>query len=408
MEGRLRPGGGKTPLGCRASLQREKALSMNYVTTRHLWPQERDGKIAVSNVNTERRVLLSPDELPQLEAFSGPAQGDGAMAARLREADLIVASEGQATPVDNPRQTALLFAVDRFLAEERGTSRSRVQQATPDPLERLQEVRARICGELGRKPRAGDYWRKRSVAEDVSALFDHARTFLSCDAGDAGAFPFPTGFLSASAGRPLPRYDYEQQPCMPATTAARVALAGQSLRPDSRCLMLGDDDLISLLWSQQVPHPADVFELDTQLIDFLKPRLRQDVTIFQRDLTQGLPPEFHSLYDVVFTDPMYRADGMDLFMACAASGLSDHPEARVYFSTRPDLIQEGDRLEERLEQAGLAVCQQHRNFNRYLLPNFARNLILRDFMGSGMPMQLIDGLLRIPYLYADLFVLRKA
>jgi hypothetical protein len=105
---------------------------------------------------------------------------------------------------------------------------------------------------------------------------------------------------------------------------------------------------------------------------------------------------------------MYRADGMDLFMLCAASGLSDDPEARVYFSTQPDLIQDGKRLEERLAEAGLAVERRLPNFSRYPMPDFARKLIMRDFLAWQAPAQLVDGMLAIPYFYADLFVLKKA
>jgi hypothetical protein len=377
-----------------------------YFTTRHLWLQRRDDKISVGNVSTKRRVLLSTEQLPELERYAQGAELDpGEVSQRLVAADLIVTREQQ--PGENPRREAILFAVDKYLAEQRRQSRSQVTKEHPEPLERLEILREIVCEKLKLVAPRVDRWKRRSGVDDFGALLDHVKTFLNEDAGDPGAFIFPAGYLASTAGRPLPRYDYEQQPCMPATTVNRVKEAAQNLKPDSRALVLGDDDLIGLLWSQQHSQPADVFELDTELIDFLRPQLADHVSIRERDLTHGLPEEFRGLYDVTFTDPMYRADGMDLFMLCAASGLGDDDSARVYFSTQPDLIQDGKRLEERLREAGLAVDRQLRNFSRYPMPDFARKLIMRDFLAWQAPAQLVDGLLNIPYFYADLFVLKK-
>lgn len=380
---------------------------MRHFTTRHLWLQRRDDQIVVSNVCSKRRALLDPTELEHLERFSeGAEAGDDELTRRLIEADLIL-PEG-APAAESPRLTTVLFAMDKFLAEQRGKGRSQVQRETPDPLQRLEMLREVICSRLQTTAPRVEGWKRRSAVDDFQALIDHVRTFLTTDAYDPGPFSFPPGYLSSTAGRPLPRYDYEQQPCMPATTVARVRSAVSRLSDGSRGLILGDDDLIGLYWSREVPRPADIFELDTELISFLEPQLREGVGVRQRDLTNGLPEEFRGLYDVVFTDPMYRADGMDLFMECAASGLSPSPDARVYFSTQPALIQEGKRFEERLAEAGLVIESRHPDFSRYAMPDFARKLILRDFMGWQAPIGLIDGLLQIPYLYADLFVLKRA
>lgn len=377
-----------------------------HFNTRHAWLQRRDDKVSVSNVATMQRALLTTEQLGELEHYAQGAElRDGELSQRLVEADLLVEKEAELK--ENPRRTAIFFAIDKFLAEKRGQSRSKLYAQHPDPLERLELMREMVNEQLRLMAPRVDSWKRRSGLDDFGALVDHVKTFLSEDATDAGAFEFPSGYLSATAGRPLPRYDYEQQPCMPATTVNRVKKATAELKEESRGLILGDDDLIGLYWAQQVQRAADVFELDTELIDFLRPQLRTDVSIRERDLTHGLPEEFHGLYDVIFTDPMYRADGMDLFMMCAASGLSQAPHARVYFSTRPDLIQDGKRLEERLNDAGLQVEARHRNFSRYPMPDFARKLILRDFKAWQMPIQLVDGLLNIPYFYADLFVLKK-
>lgn len=379
---------------------------MQYQTSRHLWLNAQDDKIAVSNVNSDQRVLLAKDELAHLEAYCRGADLEGEIPQRLAAAELIVPVNSKISSLENSRQKVIQFTIDRFLASQQGISSKAVCKQTPNPLERLSKVREIVGAKVYRPAPAAVSMKSRTDWDDLKSLFDHVETFLSQDAADPGAFAFSPGFLSSTAGRPLARYDYEQQPCMPCTTAARIEYVRPKLKPQSRCLILGDDDLLGLYWSQTVEQPADIFELDTELIDFLQPQLRAGVNIVQRDLIKGLPQEFQHRYDVIFTDPMYRAEGMDLFMLCAASGLSKDPDACVYFTTQPDLIQDGKRFEERLERAGLIVCERVKNFSRYRFPNFARNMIFREFTLSNVSNQLIDGLLRIPYLYADLFVLK--
>lgn len=99
---------------------------------------------------------------------------------------------------------------------------------------------------------------------------------------------------------------------------------------------------------------------------------------------------------------------MDLFMRCCGDALSDSPDARVLFTTRPDMIDAGDRFEERLSEAGLQIEQRVEDFSRYRLPNFYRRKLIQGFGTHGISPQLVQGLTQIPYLYADLFVLKKA
>lgn len=380
---------------------------MLYQTTRHLWLQNNDHATTVSNVCTGRRAFLNQDEIERLEHFTTPQPStDDPLDQRLIDADLIVAVDAPAN--ENPRSHALLFALDKFLSEERQQSRSRLKKEMPDINARLDLCRDLVVPRLKKISVRPSVLSRRHVSEDFEATIDHVRTFLTSDATDAGAYPFSKGFLSSTAGRPLPRVDYEQQPCLPHTTQRRIRHALPHLGPESRGLILGDDDLLSLYWSQNLTQQADVFELDTDLIAFLQPQLKSHVKLHQRDLTNALPEEFHGRYDAIFTDPMYEATGMDLFLKCCAQGLSDKENARVYFSTRPDLIQKGDQLHERLRGAGLALVEQTPNFNRYPFADFVRRIIFRDYLAWQAPMQLIDGLLNAPYLYADLFELRKS
>lgn len=378
---------------------------MLYQTSRHLWLHRHDDQIVVRNVCTRRRALLLDSELPHLELYTEPQPHDGsALTQRLLDADILVALEGPAA--DNGPAAEVMFAVEKYLAEHKGLSRSRLRQQLPDPLERLQACREIVLPLLAKVSAGARILTRRHVSEDFASALDHVTTFLRDDAVDPGPYDFDAGFLSQTVGRPMPRLDYEQQPCLPHTTAERVRRAEAMLPADGRCLILGDDDLLGLYWGQRMSQPADVFELDSDLLTFLKPRLAPQVSLHQRDLTAGLPEEFHGRYDAIFTDPMYEATGMRLFIECCAQGLSQRPEARVYFTTRPDLIELGDGLFEQFAKNGLEVAAHHRNFSRYPFADFVRKTIFKDFAAWKAPMQLVDGLLKAPYLYADLFELQ--
>lgn len=374
---------------------------MKYHLTPDIWLQVREDRTLVSNVRTGRRALLSPQELEQLELFTSdePSHEESESLQRFLDADLV---QGEARP-ECPRLEPLLNALDRHLLREQGYRKSRIEELFPEGPAKLHQVRTYLSENV-----VNDSYLPHVLQRDLNALLDHVATFLQEEQSEPHPdFRFRRGFVSLTGGRPLPRGDYEQQPCMPITTQRRVELARERVDPQSRALILGDDDLLSLYWSLRMKQECDVFELDQELIDFLTPRLAPHLSLKTRDLTLGLPREFHGLYDLVFTDPMYEESGMDLFMRCCGDALSDSPEARVLFTTRPDMIDAGDRFEERLSEAGLGIEQRVEDFSRYRLPNFYRRKLIQGFGAHGISPQLVQGLTKIPYLYADLFILKK-
>ena len=374
-----------------------------YKVSPHIWLQGYLEKFQAANILTGRRLLFEENELAEFLRFGVGAelQPDHPLHKRMLEADLLVGTDATASS-DTPRLEMLAKRVTRFLAEFLETSRSKVEARFPTLSERLSETQRVLMNQLGHLPEA----RRTVVEKDLGVVFSHVQSFL--DKEMAGTeFTFQTDFLIKTAGRPLPREDYEQQPCLPETSQRRMEMARGFLREDSRGLILGDDDLLSLYWSLEFSQPCDVFELDDELIDFLTPQLSNNVTLRTRDLTQGLPPEFCGRYDLVFTDPMYERKGMDLFLQCCADALSDHPQARVLFTTRQDMIDDGELLEDRFTQVGLEVEKRFKDFSRYRLPDFYRRKLLKGFHQAGLSPQLVDGLSQIPYLYADMFWLKK-
>lgn len=240
-------------------------------------------------------------------------------------------------------------------------------------------------------------WRDPQRLVDV--MLDHVQLFLQLESPEVRSFPLE--FLRRSLGRPVPKEEYEQQPCTLATTLERVAL----LKPTGTVLLLGDDDLLSIALS--IVHPdldVEVLEIDEELLAFLKPRVGPKVQLDRCDLTNGLPAEFCKRFDTVYTDPMYAEEGMLHFVQCCADGLKQ--DGQLFFSTCLSLIENQPALFQAFESAGLMVAEHHRNFNRYPFPEFARKATLQGLTQLGAPALLVSTLLEIPYLYADLLELR--
>ncbi|MFA5505281.1 MAG: bis-aminopropyl spermidine synthase family protein [Vulcanimicrobiota bacterium] len=373
---------------------------MTHYLSPDIWLQRPGDRTLASNVRTGRRALLETEECEELGRFADGQELDLERHQRLLDADLI---EAEARP-STSRMEPLLNALDRYLLLEMGFRKTEIREAFPDGPSRLKKIRSHLSEQVVE----GAYL-PHVLRRDLNAMLDHVATFLAEESEPSpGPFRFSPGFVEGTAGRPLPREDYEQQPCMPITSQKRIETARELLSPGSRTLILGDDDLLSLYWSMHMEQPCDVFELDQALLDFLKPRLAGHLTLHARDLTLGLPTEFHGKYEVVFTDPMYEENGMNLFMKCCADALSDSPGARVLFTTRPDMIDAGDRFEERLAAVGLEIEKVEKDFSRYRLPDFYRRKLITGFGQHGISANLVMGLTQIPYLYADLFFLKKS
>lgn len=376
-----------------------------YQISRHVWLCPYLERNSATNLYTGRRVLLDPSEITLLEQFREPAPVDeeNTFHQRLLSADIIqVVDDGR---VPTPKMESLEKALDKYLAERNNSTRRKIRTEFPSLRTRLEKMKEHLLEELQQKTTG----KEGAVAQkDLSVVCDHVETFLSLEVeSEEHTFCFSKNFLEATSGRPLPREDYEQQPCLPETTERRLQTASSYVTPDTKALILGDDDLLSLAWPLFFNNSCDVFELDEELISYLQARLNRKVTLRARDLTQGLPGEIHGSYDLIFTDPMYEETGMDLFLRCCEQGLSSSPEARVMLTTRPDMLEGEEPWEMRVEKVGLKIEERLVNFSRYRLPDFYRRKLMKGFHQAGLSPQMIHGLSQIPYLYADLFILKR-
>lgn len=136
-------------------------------------------------------------------------------------------------------------------------------------------------------------------------------------------------------------------------------------------LCVGDHDLTSIALALVEPRArAVVVDLDERVlahIGALAERLGADVATHAADLRLGLPPALRGTADVVFTDPPYTPDGVELFVRRGLEGMADPRRGRVLVAygvseTTPRLAA---ATQARLLRLDLVVEGLWPDFNRY-------------------------------------------
>ncbi|PDP86250.1 putative methyltransferase [Glycomyces fuscus] len=158
-----------------------------------------------------------------------------------------------------------------------------------------------------------------------------------------------------------------------AETALRRALL-LSTRFDLRdrtLLCVGDHDLTSVALALVCPGArAEVVDIDERVlahVDALAAELGLAVRTHAADLRLGLPPAVRGGADVVFTDPPYTPDGVELFVRRGVEGMADPRRGRVLVAygaseTTPRLAA---ATQARLVRMDLLLEAVWPDFNRY-------------------------------------------
>ncbi len=255
------------------------------------------------------------------------------------------------------------------------------------------------------------------------AIFSQLQHFFTAELRPIPYDTIPVDLLQKSMGRPLPKLEYEQQPCDLWTTYQRTLLLKQNHRRGTQILLLGDDDLISLAAGGYFQ--VDLIEIDQTLIDFLKPRVHPSVSVQVWNILQGLPHKFHNRYEAVISDPTYAEDNLTGFLTSCHTALkstltkqinTDPPTSSytpqsttpptIYLSTCPELLENKSKFFQTIRSLNLRIVKHIPYFNRYPMPETARTGGRIALKRLHFPPYLIKAFLSIPYLYADMFLLQ--
>lgn len=140
---------------------------------------------------------------------------------------------------------------------------------------------------------------------------------------------------------------------------------------DSTVLCVGDHDLTSVALALISPGTrVEVVDIDERVlahIDATTERLGVQVRTHAADLRLGLPSTLRGTADVVFTDPPYTPDGVELFVRRGLEGMSDPRQGRVLLSygVSEASPKPAATTQARLLRMDLLVEAMWPDFNRY-------------------------------------------
>ncbi len=238
----------------------------------------------------------------------------------------------------------------------------------------------------------------------VDYIFDHTRAFLTHDLEPPQDEPLDFELVRMFFDRPAMKHRYEQQFCIPLTTQQRARKIIDTMKPGSRVLVLGDDDLVSLALIHMTDQlKIDVLELDEDLVKFLHEKGGDRFTVLEHNLRYGVPESMKHAYDCVTTDPPYAEDGMRFFLGCARDSLVKSPESRLFLTTYPGLLENPQAFTKDVDDVGLDVLHTHKHFSRYIYNNLYRVSQLTALRHMGAPMHPTAELIGYPFLYAHFF-----
>jgi hypothetical protein len=138
------------------------------------------------------------------------------------------------------------------------------------------------------------------------------------------------------AERPPSVWSLDHVPATEATIVKRARhLAGRYALAGRHLVCLGDHDLTAVAVKLLVPGATvSVVDVDERLLAYLdavSDRLGLGLRLYAADLRLGLPRTLREAADLVFTDPPYSLDGVDLFVRRGVEALADRPGASVLF-----------------------------------------------------------------------------
>jgi Branched-chain polyamine synthase A C-terminal domain len=373
---------------------------VNYQVTRHLSvkpDKPRGDKTLLHNLYLGTRMLAGPEIWPLLEKFREPSPlvGDPLEERAVQAAIL--------APVDEVMKPNDL--VSRFDKVSAKVLKYRKTEPNDDLFLRLDQL-LQVCRPLSNRA-PSDYFIWQDPGRVFAILLEHFRRFLELEVGTAQTGPISSEFVQKSLGRPPCVQTLEQQTCTLHTSWKRAAEVTSRFPSEAKILILGDDDLVSLALAQYPGYQLDVLELDMPLVRLLKKEGGGYLKVLRRDLSGGLPDEFHDQYDVVLSDPMYAAEGMEMFLACCVKALKPTPESRLFLSTYPPLLEDVEGFHGLLEAYNLKVEKTTEHYNRYPFPEDSRTTSAKGLVALGFHPKLVQILAQVPYLYAHLFECRR-
>lgn len=361
-------------------------------------------EVLFSNLSYGTRILAQEDSWEKLSrAQAGEADADDPWLKRAHGAYILLSDETRGYPDFVLRlEVALKDCVEAATGHRPETPLNKEGLlALLDMVEPIYRQHHMPSPYSGPQTMIGTFLRNPHRLVDF--IFDHTRAFLAHDL-ETDAEPLDFDLVRQFFDRPAMKHRYEQQFCIPLTTQQRARLIIETMKPGSRVLVLGDDDLVSLALVHMTDKlKVDVLELDQDLVAFLHEKGGDRFNVLECNLRYGVPEEMRKAYDCVTTDPPYAKDGMRFFLECARDSLAEGADSRLFLTTYPGLLEDPDRMLADVDDLGMEILKTRKHFSRYIYNNMYRVQQLTALRHLGSPLHPTSELIGFPFLYAHFF-----
>lgn len=139
---------------------------------------------------------------------------------------------------------------------------------------------------------------------------------------------------------------------------------------DSKILIIGDDDLISLaIGLTGLSKEVIVLEIDKRLVDFINEKAKKlniKVKAYQYDVKDNLPKKFQKRFDIFITDPTETLNGIKVFLSRGIAGLKGKNSSGYFgLTTLEASLSKWFQIEKFLIDCGFVITDIKRQFNKY-------------------------------------------
>lgn len=150
-----------------------------------------------------------------------------------------------------------------------------------------------------------------------------------------------------------------------------------------KILILGDDDLMSILFSlSKVVDEVVVLEIDKRLVDFInmikKEKNLKNIEAYEYDARDPLDKRFKDRFDTFFTDPVETVEGLIIFVSRVLEGLKGEGSAGYFgLTTIESNNKKWYKIQKALNEMSLVITDIVRNFSFYKLSD---NILESDLL----------------------------
>ena len=177
-------------------------------------------------------------------------------------------------------------------------------------------------------------------------------------------------FLKITENRPVPIPEFDQGYILPQDLAQKAILMNERGDLENKdILILGDDDLFSLYLSLLgCASKILTLEIDERLIEFLatwKKKKNLNLEFRVCDLSNPLPQELFTSFDVFVSEPPESLEGLKIFFSRGKEGLRENGAGYVGLTTLESSYKKWREIELWLLNNSFVLTDIFKDFSRY-------------------------------------------